>query len=66
MRLTRKLEGGCNDVTCPAVWETDDPETIAVQGTLITDEEIIAGAGRVPGHEALVLVPRDLLYPDGR
>ncbi len=31
MQFTRK-HSGCNDGTCPAIWDTDDPDLIGVQG----------------------------------
>jgi hypothetical protein len=68
MRLTRKL-AGCDDGTCPAVWETDDPEMVAVQGSRLTDADALADLGKIPGHETVVLVPRQVLAEyraDGR
>jgi hypothetical protein len=68
MRLTRKL-AGCDDGTCPAVWETDDPGMVAVQGSRLTDPAALADLGKIPGHETVVLVPRHLLAEyraDGR
>jgi hypothetical protein len=60
MRLTRKLSG-CDDGTCPAVWATDDPELMAVQGAVLTDTTALAAAGQVPDHERIVLIPREIL-----
>lgn len=59
MRLTHKLSG-CEDKTCPAVWATDDPEMVAVQGTLPGAVDLDA-AGEIPGHEELVLIPTQYL-----
>lgn len=59
MRLTRKY--GCNDGTCPTIYDTDDPELVGVQGSTLTDPEALADAGHIPGHEQVVLFPRALL-----
>lgn len=60
MHLTRKLSG-CDDGTCPAVWATDDPDLVAVQGAVLTDATSLAEAGPIPAHERIVLVPRAIL-----
>jgi len=60
MRITNKA-GGCSDGTCPAIYETDDQETVAVRGTLLTDVAALQDIGAIPGHETVVLVPRSLL-----
>jgi hypothetical protein len=60
MRLTRKLSG-CDDGTCPAIWDTDDPQLVAVQGAILTDPQARVGLGPVPAHEQVVLVPRAIL-----
>jgi hypothetical protein len=57
MRLT--LVGGCDNSTCPAVFETDRG-TFVVQGARVTDSEALSSV-TLPAHEALVEVPRDLL-----
>jgi len=62
MRIIRKLTGDCPDGTCPAVYATDNPEVLAVQGTALTDPQAIADTGApVPGHESIVLIPRAVL-----
>ena len=61
MRLTRKYGEGCNDSTCPALFDTDDPELVGVQGSVLTDPEALADLGPIPGHEQVVLLPRELL-----
>jgi hypothetical protein len=60
-RITRKTAGGCEDRSCPAVYETDDPETVAIQGSLPVTADDLTGAGAVPGHEGILLVPAALL-----
>jgi hypothetical protein len=59
MRLMRKL-AGCEDKTCPAVWATDQPGMVAVQGAKIVTTD--RGAAEIPDHEDVVLVPADLLF----
>ena len=56
MELIRKLAGTCDDATCPAVWETSDPETVAIQGPHLAEPGV-----NLPEGEAVVLVPRTLL-----
>lgn len=50
----------CADRTCPAVHDTDDPEFLAIQGTTLTDADALRDVGELPGHEAVVLLPRSL------
>jgi hypothetical protein len=61
MRLTHKHGDGCNDGTCPAIYDTDDPAVVGVQGSVLTDPAALADLGRIPGDEQVVLLPRDLL-----
>ena len=58
--ITRKTGGGCADKSCPAIWETDETGMVAVQGTRMTAGEK-AGAGEIPGHEDVLLVPEAVL-----
>ena len=60
MRLTRK-HGDCDDGTCPAIWDTDDPQLVAVQGAVLTDPQARADLGEIPAHEQVVLLPRKIL-----
>lgn len=58
MRLTRKHNySGCNDGPC-AVWETDDPALIAVQGVLTEPPEPLPPHER---HERIVVIRRDMV-----
>ena len=59
MRITRK-HGECSDGTCPAVYDTDDPEMVGVQGAIITDVQALGDIGEIPAHESVVLLPRSL------
>lgn len=59
MRITRKFDN-CSDGTCPALYDTDDPAMIAVQGPRLADPQALADIGQVPGHESVVLLPRSL------
>jgi hypothetical protein len=58
-RITRKI-GSCEDRSCPALWETDDPELTAIQGALPAGDDLEA-AGQIPAHEGVVFVPTALL-----
>lgn len=60
MRLTRK-HGDCDDGTCPAIWDTDDPQLVAVQGAILTDPQARADLGEIPAHEQVVLLPQKIL-----
>jgi hypothetical protein len=60
MRLTHK-HSGCDDGTCPAIWDTDDPETVGIQGPALVDLQALADLGSIPDHERVVLLPRGLL-----
>ena len=52
----RKLAGDCDDATCPAVWETSDPATVAIQGQHLAEPGVSLAEG-----ETVVLIPRTLL-----
>ena len=53
--------GSCNNGPCPNVFDTDEDDLVAVQGTSLTDPEALAQLDRMPRHESVVLVPRSLL-----
>jgi hypothetical protein len=59
-KITTKLAGDCAGRDCPAVWETDDPDLIAIQGTSAMAESLGA-AGSIPSDESVVFVPASLL-----
>jgi hypothetical protein len=59
MRITRK-HGECSDGTCPAVYDTDDPAMVGVQGAILRDAQALADIGEIPAHENVVLLPRSL------
>jgi hypothetical protein len=61
MQVTRKIIGECAGNQCPAIYETDDPDVLAVQGTALADAQAMDGFGPLPGNEAVVLVPRNIL-----
>lgn len=54
VQITQQIRG-CEDKSCPAVWETSDPDLLAVRG-----DSTPAPAGTAPG-EQVVLVPRAML-----
>jgi hypothetical protein len=60
-QITRKTAGGCDDRSCPATWETDDPEqtgiTIRLPGP---GDDLTAAGSDVPG-EITGFVPTALL-----
>lgn len=58
MQLTHKhAYSGCNDGPC-AVWATDDPELIAIQGVLTEPPEPLPAHEQ---HERIVLIRRDMV-----
>ena len=58
-RITRKIID-CEDRTCPAVWETDDPELTGIQGILPAGDDLRA-AGEIPADEGILFIPTALL-----
>jgi hypothetical protein len=59
-RITKKI-GSCEDRSCPALWETDDPERVGVTITLPGPGDDLTAAGSdVPG-EITGFIPRSLL-----
>lgn len=58
-KLTAKI-GGCAGKDCPAIWQTDDPAYLAVQGARMPAGDLEA-AGQIPGDETIVLIPASLL-----
>ena len=55
MHLTRKIRHLPRDLGHVR------PAMVGVQGPNLTDPEALADLGRIPGHERVVLIPRDLL-----
>lgn len=56
--LTRKYEyPGCSDGPC-AVWETDDPALVGIQGVITDPPEPLPPHEQ---HERIVLIRRDML-----
>jgi len=55
-----RIHRDCNDGTCPAILDTDDPALIGVQGAVLTDPQARSEL-QIPGHEQVVLIPRRLL-----
>ena len=51
--------GGCDDGTCPALFETDRG-TYVVQGAIVTDPDALEEM-KLPAHETAVEVPAELL-----
>lgn len=65
MTLTHRA-GDCKEGPCPHVYDYDpEPEKVAVQGTKLTDPDVLAEI-TVPDHESVVLVPRELLLAYAR
>lgn len=61
MHIIAKHGNGCSDATCPAIYDTDDPGTVAFQGTALADPQALHEIGEVPPHEGVVLLPRSLI-----
>jgi hypothetical protein len=53
--------GGCSDGTCPAIYDLDDPQLVAVQGATLTDRQALDDIGEIPAHETVVVLPRSLI-----
>jgi hypothetical protein len=65
MRLTHRA-GSCDNGPCPNVFDTDDQELVAVQGAQLFDKEALTQLSKMPDHETVVLVPRELLMEYAR
>ncbi|HET9654825.1 MAG TPA: hypothetical protein VFP72_05695 [Kineosporiaceae bacterium] len=61
MQLTRLLKSGeSGEHGCPAVYTTDDPDTVVIQGVML-DEATHAGLEQVAVGESAVAVPVEML-----
>lgn len=65
MRLIHRV-GPCRDGPCPNVFDTDEGSLVAVQGAELVDPDALAQLSRMPDHETVVLVPRELLLEYAR
>ncbi|MFD7158266.1 hypothetical protein ACFV9C_26960 [Kribbella sp. NPDC059898] len=43
------------------MFDTDDGSLVAVQGAQLVDADALAQLSKMPAHETVVLVPRELL-----
>jgi hypothetical protein len=59
-KITTKLAGDCAGRDCPAVWATDDPATVGIQGAIAGPASLEAANG-IPSDESVVFVPASLL-----
>jgi hypothetical protein len=59
LQRTEKIAGSCSSGPCPAIHETNKPDTMAVQGYVPAPEELAAMG--LPAGETVVVVPRGLL-----
>ena len=60
-RITRKISGDCEDRTCPATWETSDPETTGITIRLPQPGDDLTVAGLDAPGEITGFVPTALL-----
>jgi hypothetical protein len=60
-RITRKMAGGCEDRSCPALWQTDDPELTGVTIRLPQPGDDLTTAGQDVQGEITGFVPTALL-----
>lgn len=63
---------GCEDGPCPNVYDVDDQDVddrrvaqVAIQGEWLTDPGAL-GQIKLPAHEVVVLIPRELLLEYAR
>jgi hypothetical protein len=61
-RITRKIGGSCEDRSCPATWETSDPETTAITIRLPQPGDDLTVAGPDAPGEITGFVPTALLH----
>lgn len=60
MRLIHRA-GPCENGPCPNVFDTDEGDLVAIQGTELVDTAALAQLSLMPRDETVVLVPRKLL-----
>lgn len=60
MRLIHRA-GPCENGPCPNVFDTDEGDLVAIQGTELVDTAALAQLSLMPKDETVVLVPRKLL-----
>ena len=60
-RITRKISSDCEDRTCPATWETSDPETTGITIRLPQPGDDLTVAGQDAPGEITGFVPTALL-----
>ena len=60
-RITRKISSDCEDRTCPATWETSDPETTGITIRLPQPGDDLTVAGLDAPGEITGFVPTALL-----
>jgi hypothetical protein len=60
MRIVRSTRL-CAAAECPAIYDTDDPTVVAVQGSILVESSALHDIGDVPARETVVVVPRALL-----
>ncbi|WP_328996333.1 hypothetical protein OG394_16945 [Kribbella sp. NBC_01245] len=60
MRLIHRA-GPCENGPCPNVFDTDEGDLVAIQGTELVDAAALAQLSLMPKDETVVLVPRKLL-----
>jgi hypothetical protein len=60
-RITKKIGSSCEDRTCPATWETSDPETTGITIRLPQPGDDLTVAGPDAEGEVTGFVPTELL-----
>jgi hypothetical protein len=60
-KITRKTAGNCEDKTCPAVWDTTDPDWVGIRIKRPDLTDDLTAAGETPADEMTGFIPRAIL-----
>jgi len=61
-KITQKTAGGgCADRSCPATWDTSDPDWVGIRIKRPEADDDLTAAGPTPGDELTGFIPRAIL-----
>lgn len=60
-KITIKTAGGCEDRSCPATFDTTDPDWVGIRIKLPETDDDLSEAGETPGDEVTGFIPRAVL-----
>ena len=59
--ITTKTAGGCEDRSCPATWDTTDPDWVGIRIKRPEAADDLSAAGETPADELTGFIPRAVL-----